>query len=1011
MKTTRQLFTGIWSRLMVLAPLLTLGNIAAQNCANDNTPPSIFCVDLNTTFMPDVCMVEIWAKDFIYKASNNPDGTGGDAGITYSFDANTDVPNRIFFSDEGFLRNVRVYVRDSCGNTTFCDVELSIDDNTGDCPSPGICDVDINPWCGYAVVTCSAALPGDAIATIIDVRTNETAPRGDNWTRPVTPGATPVPILRPAAWTLGAIGMVYGLAINPRVGEIFLAASDIYAYDFQSFVSVGFPPPSCSGPAGPAGIYKSLFNTNPAAITAAPFVVTDTIAMPGNVFPTNAQIIGTNRIPNTGNTRECNVVTREELLNRPRTGNGIGNIAYDKVSNHLFATNLEDGRIYSINSQTGIITDIFDPFAPYNHTVDGRGLVDSTERIWGIQVMNCDRPVKVIFARENAGPGVDNLTNRPKNIYSVTVDRDGRFIENDGAESLLFTLEIGRQKKITDFAFNGSCDRLLIAERGDDHKSRVFEFVFQGGAWRFDKRIFVGINDESAPAQEDGIIYGSSGSGGVSYGPRGNRSRGDIECDDMIWATMNCGDVVADPGRCDVYGLQGVDGSGNVRQTSGATDIFIDFDSSFTSNPLNFKSNIGEVEIFNCCCIEEEGRHVLSTSVSAIIGNMATASAARMSNVAVQLTTSNINKRSISSAEGMYSFNDLDMNQEYMIVPKKTDNVGDGLTTLDLILIQQHILGLRKIQSPYDLIAADVNASQTITSADLVDLRRVILGVKDNFDKNDSWVFVPKSLDMQSLANPLKYEAYLMIQTESSTIDNADFVGIKVGDINGDNRISAGATVRSSDVFNIEIVKGHANGNRREFIVKALSDMVLRGMQMNFEGILPEALRLQPGSLELSADHYNMIDDQMVLSWTAANGQSIKKGDILFTLQADVDDQVRLVNSALRSEAYSSTLERVDINEMYSEISLTNEHVSIYPNPFSETTILSLQLTESQNISVSIMSQDGKLIHQYNLLNQSGLVQLDINREGQMSHAPSGLYFVRIKLANELITKKIIKLD
>ncbi len=1012
MKTTlRKIFTYRMA-LMLVASLALIKSVEAQtpNCANDSIPPSIFCVGLNTAFMPGACMVELWAEDFIYKASNNPNGTGGSDGIVFSFDPEGLQPNMTFFSDEGFTRNVRVYARDACGNVTFCEVPLSIDDNTGECPGD-ICDVDVNPWCGYAVVTCSAARSGDPIASIIDVRRNSTAPRGDNWTKPFSPTATPVKMISPQAWTLGAIGMVYGIAINPRAGEIFLAASDIYAYDFRQFVSVGFPPPSCSGPAGPGGIYKSNFDSVAANIVATPFVVTDTIALPGNVFPTNAQIIGTNRIPNTGNTRECNVVTIEELLDRPRTGNGLGNVAYDKVSDHVFTTNLEDGRIYSINNKTGLITDIFDPFTPYNHAVSGRGLVDSTERIWGIQVMNCDRPVKVIFARENAGPGVDNLTNRPKQIYQVTIDRDGKFVENDGQEELLFTVQIGRQKKFTDLAFNSTCDKLLLAERGDDHKSRVFEYELIGGQWQFGKRIFLGINDDTAPRQEDGIIRGSSAAGGVSYGATEANNIVDLTCDGLIWATMNCGDIVADPGRCDIYGLEGVNAAGNDRLTNGATDIFIDFDSSFTNDPLNFKSNIGEVEIFNCCCIEDEGRHILNTSASAIYGNIITHSRNSIANVVVALAAEHMTKTTTSNTKGTYAFGDLNRDREYMITPKKTDDLLDGISTLDLILIQQHVLGIRSLQSPYDLIAADVNGSKSITTADIVELRRALLGITDRFTNNDSWVFLPARIDFAQLESPLHYENYLMVQTEKPLINQADFIGIKVGDINGDNRVAGGAKVRSAQRLNIEIIKQRSSGNTIRYVFKALSDVSLTGLQLNMEGLLEQALSVNPGSISLSKDNYNMINDELLLSWNSIIPIEVSKGDILFTITADRNDRLRVINSRLQSEAYNDAFERMDINEMYTEASIDEGSISIHPNPFTNTTIMSLRVNTPQDISVSILDQAGRLIHNYALKDQNGLVQLEINNEGRMNSVPTGVYFVRIQLADDLITKRIVKIE
>lgn len=48
-------------------------------------------------------------------------------------------------------------------------------------------------------------------------------------------------------------------------------------------------------------------------------------------------------------------------------------------------------------------------------------------------------------------------------------------------------------------------------------------------------------------------------------------------------------------------------------------------------------------------------------------------------------------------------------------------------------MIQKHILGIQTLTSPYKIIAADVNNSQAITAKDISDIRKVILGVTNEF--------------------------------------------------------------------------------------------------------------------------------------------------------------------------------------------------------------------------------------------------------------------------------------
>ena len=45
--------------------------------------------------------------------------------------------------------------------------------------------------------------------------------------------------------------------------------------------------------------------------------------------------------------------------------------------------------------------------------------------------------------------------------------------------------------------------------------------------------------------------------------------------------------------------------------------------------------------------------------------------------------------------------------------------IASAVTTFDLVLISRHILGLEALDSPYKMIAADVNMSGTISTSDV----------------------------------------------------------------------------------------------------------------------------------------------------------------------------------------------------------------------------------------------------------------------------------------------------
>ena len=98
--------------------------------------------------------------------------------------------------------------------------------------------------------------------------------------------------------------------------------------------------------------------------------------------------------------------------------------------------------------------------------------------------------------------------------------------------------------------------------------------------------------------------------------------------------------------------------------------------------------------------------------------------------------------------EGNYSFIDLAEGEAYDLVPAKNDDALNGITTADIVVIQKHILGLSKFNTPLKYIAADVNNSKSITAADIVELRKLILGVTNTFkNEQKSWRFINKKFE------------------------------------------------------------------------------------------------------------------------------------------------------------------------------------------------------------------------------------------------------------------------
>ncbi|MEO1714186.1 MAG: hypothetical protein AAFU60_12705, partial [Bacteroidota bacterium] len=126
--------------------------------------------------------------------------------------------------------------------------------------------------------------------------------------------------------------------------------------------------------------------------------------------------------------------------------------------------------------------------------------------------------------------------------------------------------------------------------------------------------------------------------------------------------------------------------------------------------------------------------------------------------------------------------NQLDYSEPIGVIPQSPEDYANGLTTLDLVAIKKHVLGVELLESPYQWIAADANNSESITTLDLVEIQKVILGVQEGFPNNTSWRF-PFICDVE--ANGwTDFRESLPIEGWPNPLPYPRFYAVKVGDVN-----------------------------------------------------------------------------------------------------------------------------------------------------------------------------------------------------------------------------------
>ena len=142
---------------------------------------------------------------------------------------------------------------------------------------------------------------------------------------------------------------------------------------------------------------------------------------------------------------------------------------------------------------------------------------------------------------------------------------------------------------------------------------------------------------------------------------------------------------------------------------------------------------------------------------------------------------------------GKYSFPCINGNTSDTIELSKLNDsvISNGVSTLDLALVQSHVLGKGLLNSPYKIIAADVNGDGKVTALDVVYIKRLILGLDSSFKQTSTgkkrlWVFIDSSYKFPDTTNPFPFHESIILPSLLTTKANQTFIGVKLGDVNWD---------------------------------------------------------------------------------------------------------------------------------------------------------------------------------------------------------------------------------
>lgn len=409
-----------------------------------------------------------------------------------------------------------------------------------------------------------------------------------------------------------------------------------------------------------------------------------------------------------------------------------------------------------------------------------------------------------------------------------------------------------------------------------------------------------------------------------------------------------------------------------------------------------------------------------------IAGNIITENGKQIEEVKVDLK-GDVLTYNMTNNSGSFEFEDLPMEKSVEVIPGKNIDPLNGVSTIDIIKLQRHILGQESLNSPYKLIAADLDGSKKITNNDLFLLKKLILHQINELPGQPSWKFVKKSYVFPMPSNPW-IEVYPEMFKDDhlmKTNMDVDFIGIKLGDLNNTaiaSKYNSNSDRNSLAHLNLYFEDQDLKTNDpSEVIIRFNQQEDLQSCQFSLdiaEDIMIENVVAQIGDSEIpDLVNFDQESRKIHFSWFDLKTKHFSQNESLIKIKfkslasGSLSNMIKLSEIDNNPEALNKNDEILipELTVFKREQATTG--FALYqnrPNPFNKQTTIRFQLPEAGKATVKVMDVTGKILFQKSMNLPSGFQEIYIDAN-QLNGA--GVYMYSLETEKQRAIARMILIE
>ncbi len=403
-------------------------------------------------------------------------------------------------------------------------------------------------------------------------------------------------------------------------------------------------------------------------------------------------------------------------------------------------------------------------------------------------------------------------------------------------------------------------------------------------------------------------------------------------------------------------------------------------------------------------------------TAASISGRIATNNGGAMNNALVTIINGiPEHTKTIPTVDGIYSFANNPMHYNYELTATKDDDYLNGVSTLDLVMIQRHVLGLNAFNSAYQVIASDINNDEKVTASDLTELRKLILGIYTELPNNGSWKFINSGQAFANAQTPWPINEAIEIANLDNNKSNQNFTSVKVGDVNNTATTNAQEGSLEGRTTTVLSTEDQLLSNGTNHIVNySLATDKVYGMQFTLTLSSATLNELMIAGQKVDESNIAQIaPNKYIVSWnkaTSVEGNNLISVDVTPVKDALVSAVIAIDASSLAAEVYTGN--DLQVGKLVTKY--TNRSADAFavyqnePNPFSGNTTITFTLPQADNAALTVFDVNGKVIYATKSSFAKGINTFTITRS-DLPHTGVMMYQIESGLYTE--TKKMIGLE